>query len=65
MDCPRCKHPATTGRLFCVKCGKLTDPAGLRSTAGRLLGPVGVVHSTSPKIAEFWATGDETVFDRP
>jgi hypothetical protein len=65
MDiCPRCKHRVVPGRLFCVECGKLVDPAGLRSTSQGLLGPIGVLHSTSPEIEEFWATGDETVFDR-
>jgi hypothetical protein len=28
------------------------------------MGPIGVRHSNSPKIEEFWATGDPAVFDR-
>lgn len=50
-------------RVFCKACGKVLDPAVLKSV--RLMGPVGVGHSTSPKIEEFWATGDAEVFSRP
>lgn len=28
------------------------------------MGAVGVAHSSSPKIEEFWNTGDPSVFDR-
>jgi len=49
-------------RIFCPVCGKLLDRAGLESV--RLMGPVGVFHSSSPKTDEFFATGDPSVFEK-
>ena len=45
---------------FCPVCGR-ADKTKLQRV--RLMGPVGVLHSNSPKIEEFWATGDASVFD--
>jgi hypothetical protein len=47
--------------MFCCDCGRVLDREGLRRV--RLAGFVGVQHSTSPKIEEFWRTGDPNVFD--
>ena len=58
-----CEHPTDPTRTFCPVCGKLKQRDVLESI--KLPGFVGVAHSTSPKIAEFWASGDPTVFDRP
>lgn len=63
MNCPRCDHTETLKRMFCSACGAVLEPGSLKKV--RLMGLVGVEHSTSPKIAEFWATGDPNVFDRP
>lgn len=41
--------------LFCPVCGK-TAPEDLSRV--RLMGFVGVQHSTNPKIERFWRTGD-------
>ncbi len=61
MHCsPTCQpHP---NRTFCPSCGK-ADRSVLNTI--RLPGFVGVVHSTSPKIEQFWETGDPTVFSTP
>jgi hypothetical protein len=62
VTCVRCdQDPGET--LFCGHCGKVNDPDALRRV--RLMGPVGVLHSNSPKIEEFYATGDPEVFGRP
>jgi hypothetical protein len=56
---PTCPpHPT---RVFCPDCGR-ADKTGLGRV--RLMGPVGVANSNSPKIQEFWATGDPEVFSR-
>lgn len=54
--CDTCPPHSTT---FCPVCGKAD-----RTTLGkvRLAGFVGVQHSTSPKVEEFWQTGDPSVF---
>jgi hypothetical protein len=54
---PVCQSFETT---FCPVCSRAD-----RTKLGRvrLMGPIGVAHSNSPKIEEFWATGDATVFD--
>ena len=49
--------------MFCPSCGAAYSPDDLRRV--RLMGLVGVAHSNSPKIDEFFATGDPEVFDRP
>jgi hypothetical protein len=56
---PACPPHST---VFCPDCG-LADKAKLRRV--RLMGPVGVANSNSPKIEEFFATGDPDVFARP
>jgi hypothetical protein len=53
--CTTCAPFATA---FCPVCGK-ADKAALGRI--RLMGPVGVLHSNSPKIEAFWATGDPAV----
>lgn len=53
---PVCQSFETT---FCPRCGK-ADRAKLKGV--RVMGFVGVQNSTSPKIEEFFATGDPTVF---
>lgn len=64
MTCSRCGHANESARrLFCEECGKLLDRDGLRGV--RVPGFVGVLHSTSPKIEEFWRTGDPAVFAAP
>lgn len=60
-DCARCGEPPTD-RLFC-SCGALIDKDGLKSL--KLMGPIGVRHSNSASIDEFWKTGDPSVFDKP
>lgn len=54
---PACEPHATT---FCPACGR-ADQGKLKRV--RLMGPVGVLHSNSPKIEQFWETGDPSVFD--
>lgn len=49
--------------MFCPDCGAVLDRDDLRKV--RLMGPIGVKHSNSPKIEEFWKTGNPEVFDRP
>jgi hypothetical protein len=39
-------------------CGRLTDRDGLKSV--KVMGFVGVRHSTSENIARYWETGDPT-----
>ena len=64
MNCSRCGHVnEESRRLFCQSCGKLLNQEVLKSV--RLPGFVGVAHSTSPKIEEFWQTGDPAVFASP
>lgn len=49
--------------MFCGSCGSVFD----RSELGRvrLMGAIGVQHSSSPTIEKFWATGDPSVFSKP
>lgn len=57
---PHCEpdcQPFST--VFCPACGH-ADKKALRRV--RLMGPVGVEHSNSPKIQQFWETGDPSVF---
>ena len=56
---PACEPHRTT---FCPMCGK-ADKGALKKV--RLMGPIGVEHSNSPKIEQFWQTGDPSVFDSP
>ena len=56
-----CKHDDGAISLFCSDCGKERQPGSLRTV--KMMGFVGVAHSTSPKIASFLETGDPTVFD--
>ena len=49
---PVCK-PFTT--MFCPECKK-ARPEDLKRV--RLMGAIGVAHSSSPAIEQFWATGD-------
>lgn len=63
MKCSRCNHENHGRRMFCEECEAVLDKSALRGV--RLMGPVGVIHSNSPSIAEFWETGDPSVFDRP
>jgi hypothetical protein len=64
MACQRCDHEnVDPKRLFCENCGAIVDRNGLGRV--RLLGLVGVQHSNSPKIEEFWETGDPAVFASP
>jgi hypothetical protein len=63
MATNRCEScPDHPDRVFCPVCGR-ADQEALHSV--RLAGFVGVLHSTSPKIEEFWQTGDPSVFDQP
>lgn len=59
QHCETCPPHRTT---FCPLCGK-ADRATLKGV--RLMGLVGVMHSNSSKIDEFWNTGDPSVFARP
>lgn len=52
MECPHDDGKT----LFCGLCGKEREPGSLRRV--RLMGFVGVEHSTSPAIERFWETGD-------
>lgn len=61
--CSRCNHTETDRSLFCSTCGAVLDMDDLKGV--RLMGAIGVAHSSSPKIEEFWNTGDPNVFDRP
>lgn len=63
ITCPRCKHDQDSVPSFCQSCGKVLNRKTLRSV--RPMGFVGVQHSLSPKIDEWWNTGDPEVFDRP
>lgn len=56
---PQCPPHRT---VFCPTCGR-ADKAKLKTV--RLPGFVGVIHSTSPKIEQFWETGDPSVFSSP
>lgn len=59
--CEKCG--ATGDRVFCPQCGGIIDRPALESV--RLMGPIGTQHSNSPKIEEFWATGNPDVFVTP
>lgn len=61
--CQRCGTDDDTRRLFCPECGASFSLADLRRV--RLMGLVGVENSTSPKIEQFWQTGDPAVFETP
>lgn len=53
---------STPKALFCVTCGQVLDRAALRSVKFRgFTGPA----SVNPKVEQFWATGDASVFDPP
>ena len=54
-DKPRCNPCPTTRNVFCPVCGK-ADTGALKRV--RLMGFVGVAHSTSPKIEAFLDSGD-------
>lgn len=56
---PSCDESQRTN--FCGVCGRAL-PGRLEKV--RLAGFVGVMHSTSPKIEQFWETGDPSVFER-
>jgi hypothetical protein len=56
---PACPAFETT---FCPACGR-ANKARLQGV--RLMGFVGVLHSTSPKIEEFWQRGDPEIFKTP
>jgi len=55
MPCA-CEPRPSTPPMFCPTCSKVVDPNGLRAV--RVMGFVGVQHSTSPKIEAFFETGD-------
>jgi hypothetical protein len=59
MECPRCHTFDPEPTTFCANCGKVLDVERLRGV--RLMGPIGVQHSTSPRIEEFFRTGDPDV----
>jgi hypothetical protein len=64
MTCHRCEHEnVDQKRIFCESCGAILDKSDLRRV--RLMGPIGVQHSNSDSIAEFWETGDPSVFASP
>lgn len=56
QHCDTCLPHTTT---FCPVCGK-ADRTILKGV--RLMGLIGVRHSSSPAIEQFWQTGDPTVF---
>jgi hypothetical protein len=59
MVCKRCdSDPGPT--LFCQHCGLAPDKQAVRSV--RFGGFTGRA-STNPKMEQFWATGDPSVFD--
>jgi len=48
--------------VFCPRCGRADKPALGRV---RLMGAVGVKHTSNEKVQEFLATGSPAVFARP
>lgn len=60
MDGNYCTTCPPHESVFCPVCGR-ANRHDLRRV--RLMGPVGVAHSNSPKIEQFWRTGDPSVFD--
>lgn len=54
--CETC--PPGQSRMFCIVCGRVLDKSELKKV--RLMGAVGVAHSSSENIRRFWATGDPT-----
>ena len=58
--------PGHRSGIWCPQCGKSFDPEKTRA----VLSSVGFknftgVDSTSPKVEEFWQTGDPSVFAKP
>lgn len=61
MKKPRCEPTCPPHRTtFCPVC-EHAEPGALGRV--RIMGAIGVVHSSSPKIEKFWETGDPSVFD--
>lgn len=56
-----CLHDDGQQTLFCGHCGKEREPGDLKRV--RIMGFVGVANSTSPKIEQFWETGDPSALD--
>lgn len=58
-------HKHTPGRngVFCQECGKLLDREALKRI--RPMGPIGVVHTNSPRVEAFWESGDPDVLVDP
>jgi hypothetical protein len=64
MVCPRCATYNARPTTFCESCGKVINRARLEGV--RLMGPIGVQHSTSPRIEEFFRTGNpDALSERP
>lgn len=65
--CPHCDLETDADRLFCQACGKVREPADLRSirVEPRFIGTA----SMNPKMQEFMYSptnaGDPAIFDRP
>jgi hypothetical protein len=57
-----CAHNDGKHTMFCGLCGKVRDRGALRRV--RLMGFTGG-QSTNPKVEEFFATGDPSVFAKP
>lgn len=57
--CDECPKGQST--MFCSTCGQILDPSTLKTLRfePRFLGEA----SCNPKMEQFWATGDPSVFD--
>lgn len=62
MTCARCGADDQQN-MFCGACGKVLDRAALQRV--RLMGAVGLRHTSSPTVERFFQTGDPSVFTTP
>lgn len=65
MEYPDHDHVPGANGIFCQLegCGKLLDMAALKRI--RPMGPIGVMHTNSPRVEAFWNSGDPSVLVDP
>lgn len=60
--CTRCEHAWESRNLFCPECGAAKKD---ELATVKLAGFVGVQHTTSPAVEQFWQTGDPASLSKP
>jgi hypothetical protein len=65
VHCQRCGFENPSSITFCAHCGWVLDRPALQAKAQRMQTNFTGPASTSPRIEEFWATGDPAVVYDP